>query len=256
MSQYPPPNWQQPTNPPYRPQPTQPPYSTQSPPTYPMQQPGMFAPPPPMYPQRPPQRPNVFRRIWKWYRSRTPRTQVIIALILVIATILAGISNNSPTNQKPTATPVTHATAAPTKPTPKPTVKPTATPTPQHAPSRAQLDDVIASSYPPITVEKYEQSTGTLVVSISYGEYVNWSQPVIKKTTGDTQKGFWEKGWYFSSITVNVYKSLVSGSQKKTAYGVLPWSVAKTLNWYWGVDSASFWDKYSQKWMDASVPAE
>lgn len=239
-------------------QPRQPFYPpNQSAPLYPPQQSSNpYAPPPgpggwPQAPQQPlpsGQRPN-------WQPEPPPRKKsrkklwIIVVTILLVLIIIGAINSGSKGNNQAVATP-TQAAQVTTAVTPTPTAPA------RKGPSRSQLDALIAPVYPPITIESYKQSTGTLVVSVNYGEGVNWNQFVMKKTMADTQAKFWEQQhWYFSSITVNVYELLLAGGQRKMAYGELVYQTAQTVNFGWGL-YGDLWDKYDQKWMDSRVPSE
>jgi hypothetical protein len=241
-------------------QPQQPFYPPNQSPLYPPQQSSNpYAPPPPGqggWPQAP-QHPLPSGQRPNWQPGPPPRKRsrkklwVVVVAIFLILIIIGAINSGSKGNNQAAAAP-TQAAQATTAITP--TSNPT--PKPQKGPSRAQLDALIAPVYPPITIESYKQSTGALVVSVSYGEGVNWNQSVTKKAMADTQATFWEQqNWYFSSITVNVYELLFAGGQRKMAYGVLTYQTAQAVNFGWGL-YGDLWEKYDQKWMDARVPSE
>jgi hypothetical protein len=72
-------------------------------PQYPYQQPQQYAPPPP-----PPKRP-WYKRTWSWYRARSRRTQIIIAVVIILFILFGIISALTP------QTPSQDTTAAPTQ---------------------------------------------------------------------------------------------------------------------------------------------
>ena len=104
---------------------------------YPYQQPQQYTPPPIM---PPPKRP-WYKRTWKWYRTRSRRTQIILAAVLIafviFGAIVSAVTPATP-SQDNTATPVPTQPAA--QQDSQPTQAPTSTPQSIHYPPTTVAD--------------------------------------------------------------------------------------------------------------------
>jgi len=137
-------------------------------------------------------------------------------------------------------------------PTSAPTQAQTPTATPKRTgPTRAQIDELVATD-PDVEVKSYNQKTATLVVRLTYGYRVPISQMVVKTNLRDIQALFWQKGWYFSSLTSEVYTTQQTGPDIKEASGTLTYATASTIDWTFAGD---IWDKYDKKFIDPKLPA-
>ena len=153
---------------PYR-QPTQ--YQNQQ---YPYQQPQQYAPPPIM---PPPKRP-WYKCTWKWYRTRSRRTQIIIAaviIIFVLTSAIVGAVTPAAPSQNNTSTP------APTQPAAQQNSQPTQAPaTPTQAPKSQIGAQVVVGGTDSSFIAKYGQPTSRTTSNGS---------PVLMFNTGDNNIG-------------------------------------------------------------------
>jgi hypothetical protein len=214
---------------------------------------------PPQYPYQPPQ--PARRNLWRWYRGRGRFAQIgigcatIIVALLACATcsgVLAATGHNPLFQPTSTSQPVTNVspTTAATLP-PAATKPPTATPK-RSGPTRSQIDDFLNTSALEATVTSYNQGTATLVLSTGFGYKVAVTQSAVKGAMQDTQTAFWQKGWYFSSLTLNVVQFQQSGSDLKIGSCVLKYATASAIDWN---NPGDLWTKYDQKSIDATLPA-
>lgn len=132
------------------------------------------------------------------------------------------------------------------------TTQPTLQPTPRTIiPTRSQIDDVLISNEPNVTIASYNQQSATLVLQESFSHIVPISQNETKQNLQDIQVKVWQKGWNFSQVTVNILQTQDNGSNKKIGYSVITRQTASNIDWTSKLD---LWDKYDQKYIDPSLP--
>ena len=132
------------------------------------------------------------------------------------------------------------------------TTQPTLQPTPRTIiPTRSQIDDVLISNEPNVTLVSYNQQSATLVLQESFSHIVPISQNETKQNLQDIQVKVWQKGWNFSQVTVNILQTQDNGSNKKIGYSVITRQTASNIDWTSKLD---LWDKYDQKYLDPSLP--
>ena len=130
------------------------------------------------------------------------------------------------------------------------TTTPTAIAT-QIVPTRSQIDSLLISYEPDVTIASYNQQSATLVLQESFGYTVPITQNETKQNLQDIQIKVWHRGWYFSQVTVNILQAQGNGLNKKIGYSVITWKTASNINWPYEHD---LWDKYDQKYIDPSLP--
>ena len=130
------------------------------------------------------------------------------------------------------------------------TTLPTPVPT-QIVPTLSQIDSLLISYEPDVTIASYNQQSATLVLQESFGSTVPITQNEIKQNLQDIQIKVWHPGWYFSQVTVNILQAQDNGQNKKIGYCVITRKTANNINWPYEHD---LWDKYDQKYIDPSLP--
>jgi hypothetical protein len=158
---------------------------------------------------------------------------LLVVPVLVIAFILGLASRGQ--NQQPATT---------TLPTTTPTQNPT-------VPTRSQIDALLISNEPDVTVASYNQQSATLVLQESFSHIVSITQNETKQNLQDIQVKVWQQDWYFSQVTVNILQAQDNGQIKKIGYSVITGETASNINWTSRLD---LWDKYDQKYLDPSLP--
>jgi hypothetical protein len=159
---------------------------------------------------------------------------LLVIPVFVIAFILGLASRGQ--NQQPATT----------------TTQPTAQPTPRTIiPTRSQIDTLLISKEPDVTIASYIQQSATLVLQESFSHIVPISQNEIKQNLQEIQVKVWQQGWNFSQVTVNILQAQDNGQNKIIGYGVITRKTASNINWTFEHD---LWDKYDQKYLDPSLP--
>jgi hypothetical protein len=172
-------------------------------------------------PRKQPPKKNLWKLLW-----------LLVVPVFVIAIIL-GLASRGQNQQSAT-----------TQPTIQPTQKPI-------IPTRLQIDTLLISNEPDVTIASYNQQSATLVLQESFSSIVPISQNEIKHNLQDIQVKVWQQDWYFSQVTVNVLQAQHNGQNKKIGYGVITGKTASSINWTF---EHYLWDKYDQKYVDPSLP--
>lgn len=129
---------------------------------------------------------------------------------------------------------------------------PTPTPTPNPiVPTRSQIDALLISYEPDVTIASYNQQSATLVLQESFTHIVPITQNETKQNLQDIQIKVWQQDWYFSQVTVNILQAQHNGLNKTIGYGVITWKTASNINWLF---AHNVWDKFDQKYLDPSLP--
>jgi hypothetical protein len=132
------------------------------------------------------------------------------------------------------------------------TTLPTAVPTQEPSvPTRSQIDTLLISYEPDVTIAYYNKQSGTLVLQESFSHTVPITQNETKQNLQDIQVKVWRQHWYFSQVTVNILQAQANGLNKKIGYSVITWKTASNINWPFEHD---LWDKLDQKYLDPSLP--
>jgi len=159
---------------------------------------------------------------------------LLVVPIFVIAFIM-GLASRGQNQQSATTT---------TQPTTVPTQKPI-------VPTRSQIDALLVSNEPDVTIASYNQQSATLVLQESFGYTVPITQNETKQNLQDIQVNVWQQGWIFSQVTVNILQAQHNGLNKKIGYSLITRKTASNINWTIEND---LWDKYDQKYLDPSLP--
>ena len=189
----------------------------------------------PQYPQQQDQQP-----LQRQPRKQQPKKNLrkllwlLVSIVFVIAFIM-GLASRGQNQQSATTT--TQPTAVPT---PKPIV-----------PTRSQIDALLISNEPDVTIASYNQQSATLVLQESFTHTVPITQNETKQNLQDIQVKVWQQDWYFSQVTVNILQAQDNGQNQKIGYGVITGKTASNINWTLHID---LWDKYDQKYVDPSLP--
>ncbi len=159
---------------------------------------------------------------------------LLVVPVFVIAFIMGLASRGQ--NQQPATT----------------TTQPTKVPTQKHiVPTSSQIDSLLISYEPDVTIASYNEQSATLVLQESFGSTVPITQNETKQNLQDIQIKVWHRGWYFSQVTVNILQAQNNGQNKKIGYSVITRKTASNINWPYEHD---LWDKYDQKYIDPSLP--
>ena len=124
------------------------------------------------------------------------------------------------------------------------TTLPTAVPTQNPSvPTRSQIDTLLISYEPDVTIAYYNKQSGSLVLQESFTQTVPITQNETKQNQQDIQVKVWKQPWYFSQVTVNILQVQNNGLNKKIWFRVNTWNTARNINWTLRQD---LWDKLDQ----------